>query len=330
MRKLASIQKIKSIEPIDGADKIEKATVLGWEVVVKRGEFKPGDTVVYCEIDSVLPPKEEFAFLEKAKYRIRTIRLRGQISQGICFPTNILPDNFEIEIGKECTEELGIVKYEVPEPASLGGNAKGTFPSFIVKTDETRIQSIEGLLEKYQGQKFYIAEKLEGSSATYFLNEDRFGVCSRNMELEEDDKNTFWKVAKELDIENKLRNLGRNIAIQGELIGPSIQGNIYKLKSHTVRFFSCYDIDKKVYLTYNEFIDIMWRLQLNTIPILSDNYILENDIKKVVNRSIIKSNLNPDSWAEGIVVRLISDKVDFSYSNSGIVSFKAINPEYLL
>jgi RNA ligase (TIGR02306 family) len=166
MRKLASIQKIKSLEPIEGADAIEKATVLGWQLAVKKGEFKVGDLAVYCEIDSLLPDRPEFAFLKPRGMRIRTIRLRGQVSQGICFPLSILPEDIEPQEDMDVTEILGITKYEPPIPAYLSGKVKGKFPSFIPKTDETRVQVLQKVLDKYQGISCYVSEKLDGSSAT--------------------------------------------------------------------------------------------------------------------------------------------------------------------
>jgi len=219
MRKLASIQRIKALEPIEGADAIEKATVLGWQLVVKKHEFKVGDLVVYCEIDSLMPDKPEFEFLKPRGMRVRTIRLRGQVSQGICFPLSILPMNFAVIEDADCTGILGIEKYEPPMPACLSGIAKGRFPSFIPKTDETRVQVLQKLLDKYKGEKCYITEKVDGSSGTFYINNGEFGVCSRNLELLEDSENSFWKVARLMDIENKLRSLNGNFAIQGELIG---------------------------------------------------------------------------------------------------------------
>ena len=148
MRKLASIQHIKNLEPIEGADAIEKATVLGWQVVVKKGEYKVGDLTVYIEIDSLLPETSDFEFMRKNKFRVRTIRLRGQVSQGICFQPSILPPDFILDEDADCTEALGIVKYEPPVPAHLAGIAKGRFPGFIPKTDETRVQVLQEVLEK--------------------------------------------------------------------------------------------------------------------------------------------------------------------------------------
>jgi RNA ligase (TIGR02306 family) len=334
MRKLASIQKIKALEPIEGADAIEKATVLGWQLVVKKGEFKVGDLVIYCEVDSILPDKPEFEFLKSRSMRIRTVRLRGQISQGICFPLSILPESFEIVEDKDCTDILGVTKYEPAIPACLSGVMKGKFPSFIPKTDETRVQVLQKVLDKYKGERCYVTEKLDGSSATFYLKDGVFGVCSRNIELKEDSENSFWKVARDMDIENKLRSTGINIAIQGELIGEGIQGNKLKIKGQTVKFFNAFDIDKFEYLEYIDFRNIFAKLNLPIVPILYQQYPLDNNIESIINLATIKSTLNKDVWAEGIVIRPYSEKIDLLLSNenfnNGRVTFKAINPMFLL
>ena len=334
MRKLASIQKIKALEPIEGADAIEKATVLGWQLVVKKGEFIEGDLVVYCEVDSLMPDKPEFEFLKPRGMRIRTIRLRGQISQGICFPLSMLPASFGIEEDADCTDILGVTKYEPPMPACMAGIAKGKFPSFIPKTDETRVQVLQEMLDKYKGEKCYITEKLDGSSATFFFKDEAFGVCSRNLELLEDTENSLWKIARLMNVENKLRSVAYNIAIQGELIGEGIQSNKLRLKGQTIRFFNAFDVDKFEYLSFDPFIDLMNNLELPIVPVISNNYELENDIETIVKMATIKSLICPDVWAEGIVIRPLKEITDLTLSdknlNSGRISFKAVNPEFLL
>jgi RNA ligase (TIGR02306 family) len=334
MRKLASVQKIKALEPIEGADAIEKATVLGWQLVVKKNEFRVGDLAVYCEIDSVMPDKPEFEFLKPRGMRIKTIRLKGQVSQGICFPLSILPESFEVVEDADCTDVLGITKYEPPMPACLVGVAKGRFPSFIPKTDETRVQILQEVLDEYKGAKCYITEKLDGSSATYYIKDGEFGVCSRNLELLEDDENSFWKVAKELKIEEGLRSLGRNIAIQGELIGEGIQGNRLKIKGHTVMFFNAFDIDNFKYLSLFDLSELLVKIGLTLVPIVGLDVELTNDIESIVKTATIKSALNKDVWAEGIVIRPYVTKnhpESFNkFFGNGMVSFKAINPEFLI
>jgi RNA ligase (TIGR02306 family) len=327
MRKLASIQKIKQLSPIPEAEAIEKALVLGWELVVKKGEFQVGDWCVYCEIDSLLPDKPEFEFLKPRGMRIRTIRLRGQVSQGICFPLSILPSHTPIEEGLDVTDLLGFTKYEPPIPASLAGQVKGAFPGFIPKTDETRVQVLQELLDKYAGETFYWTEKLDGSSVTYYLRNGEFGVCSRNLELLETPENTLWRVARELKIEEKLQSLGGNFALQGELIGEGVQGNKYNLKGQTAYFFNLFDIDKYRFLNFEEFQNQIQQLDLQSVPILKTDFKLINDIPALVEMSKLKSTLNAKVWQEGIVMRPLLEKQDAEF---GRVSLKVINPEFLL
>lgn len=333
-RKLASIQVIKNIKSIDGADNIEVVEILGWNVVVKKQQFLKGEKVVYCEIDSLMPDKPEFEFLKPRGMRIKTVRLRGQVSQGICFPLSILPNDFQIIEDADCTEVLGVTKYEPAMPACLSGIAKGKFPSFIPKTDETRVQVLQKVLDKYKGEKCYVTEKLDGSSATFYVKDGEFGVCGRNLELIEDAENSFWKVARQMDIENKLRSVGKNISIQGELIGEGVQGNKLKLKGQTVKFFNAFDIDKFEYLNFFDFNKLLGELELPIVPIVALDYELENDIDVIIKMATIRSLILKDIWAEGIVIRPYAEKIDLLLSNenfnNGRVSFKAINPEFLL
>ena len=324
MRKLASIQRIKALEPIPDADSIENATVLGWQLVVKKGEFQVGDLCVYCEVDCLLPDRPEFEFLKNRGSRIRTIRLRGQVSQGICFPLSILPAGTPIEEDLEVTELLDIVKFEPPIPACLAGIQKGEFPSFIPKTDETRVQTLQARLDEYEGQPFFITEKLDGSSVTYFIRDGEFGVCSRNMELEFSEENSLWKVAIEQDIEAKLRSLGGNIAIQGELIGEGVQGNKYKLRGQHAYFFNFFDINAYHYADFEEFKTLFKTLDLKTVPILEQDFVLYKDINKLVEYSRGHSTLYK-VHREGLVLRAMD-----SVGRNNRVSFKVINPDFLL
>jgi len=219
-------------------------------------------------------------------------------------------------------------------PACLAGIAKGKFPSFLPKTDETRVQVLQEVLDKYKDTQCYVTEKLDGSSVTYYLNNDEFGVASRNLELLEDHENSLWKVARELDVENKLRLLNKNIALQGELIGEGIQSNKLKIKGQTVKFFNAINIDKYEYLAYEELVKLLEALQLPMVPIITTDYLLENDIDSIVRMATIKSLVCPDAWAEGIVIRPLEEMMEIGPLGSSLhnnrLSFKAINPEFLL
>ena len=336
-RKLATIRKITDIRPIEGADMIELATVGGWNVVVAKDVgHKVGNSVVYCEIDSFLPIKEEFEFLRKSSYkkmgdqegfRLKTIRLRGQLSQGLILPISVVPitqfaSAYDLPEGLDVTEMLGIVKYEPPIPAELAGKVKGGFPSFLHKTDEERVQNLVKEYDEYKltsEHQFYMTEKLDGSSATYYMNKGEFGVCSRNLELLETEGNTFWKVARELDLENKLRDKG-NICLQGELIGEGIQGNPYKIKGQTVHFFNAFDIDKQVRLGINEFLVLLDDMELSSVPILDVAMLLPETVTDMLELAEGKSRLNNNTEREGVVVRSLDNTI----------SFKAISNKFLL
>ena len=332
-RKLASIRVINNIQPIEKADKIELVTVSGWNVVVaKEVGHKVGDHVVYCEIDSFLPIKEEFEFLRKSSYkkmgdqegfRLKTIKLRGQVSQGLILPMSVFGDfSWTAYEGLDVTNRLGIVKYEPPIPAELSGKVKGGFPSFLHKTDEERVQNLVKEYGEYKftsTHQFYMTEKLDGSSATFYMNEGEFGVCSRNLELLETEGNTFWKVARELDLENKLKDKG-NICLQGELIGEGIQGNPYKIKGQTVHFFNGFDIDKQTRLGINEFLVLLDEMELVSVPILDVAMLLPDTVTGMLELAEGKSRLNDKTEREGVVVRSLDNTI----------SFKAISNKFLL
>ena len=337
MRKLASIQKIERIDPIENADAIEAATVLGWHVVVKKGEFQPGQMAVYAEIDSILPEKPEYEFLRKCCYidkngfkgfRIRTAKLRGQVSQGILFPTDVLQRGMTVCLGQDVTAEMGIVKYDPPIPATLSGLIKGQFPAILPKTDETRIQAIPGILERHRGIECYATEKLDGSSMTAYLYGEEFGICSRNLELKFSENNALWQLATRYDLKGALEALGGNLAFQGEIIGPGIQGNKYKLKETQFRIFNVYDFSTNAYVDYikvNEFVkDLGYDIPL-MVPEVSI-FTLDHTVDGLVEMSKGKSRL-AEIQREGIVIRPMKETTD---PDLGRFSFKVINPDFLL
>ena len=370
IRKLASIQKIDEIKPHPNADSLELAKIGGWQVVVKKGEFKSGDLCVYCEIDCLMPEKPEFEFLRSKHFRIKTIKLRGEISQGIAFPFEALTFEYEGKslpfmesfdntygifdenkiIGMEITELLGIKKYESPISPQLMGMAKGNFPSYIIpKTDEERLQSRMKLLEEMNGKLCYITLKEDGTSYTAYHSiepntipeimelEQMIGVCSRNLELKNEsfpsaDMNIYWKITKQYDIEEKLkefyRNYGRNIAIQGEITGDGIQNNKLGLPRNTyqLHLFNIYDIDKQKYVDYTEFIMISSELGIPTVDTIyfgKFNFTLEQLLEMSKGKYIGTKNNR-----EGIVIRPIEET--FSEALHGRLSFKVINNDFLL
>jgi len=368
MRKLSSLQIIKNISPIDGADKISVAEILGWKVVVPKEQFKSGDMVVYCEVDSILPFAQWSEFLRNKNnpdkpIRIRTIRLRSQISQGICFPLSILTkehhnddgsivgikltilesDGYNWKInppqeGDDVTEWLGITKYEPPVPACLSGVAKGRFPSFIPRTDECRIQSVPDVLKRHIDKYFYVSEKCDGCSTTFFIKDGQFGVCSRNLELKETEDNTLWKVFRHHKWDEKLTKIAdviadisssKNFAVQGECIGEGVQGNKYKLKGQDIYLFNIFDIDNQKYLDFKDFIRVAEAIGAKTVPIVNESFCLAENVANVdtlIDLADSRSKL-ADVPNEGFVFRPLVEERD---AELGRLSFKAINPIFLL
>src|SRR5262245_26018150 len=349
MRKLASIQIVNSVEPIPNADAIEKIRVLGWWVVVKKGEHQPGDKVVYCEIDSLLPERAEFEFLRSncfkpaqidlagtailpAGFRIKTVKLRGQVSQGICFPLTLLPADAPTEEGADVTEVLGILKWEPPIPIGMGGKIKGGFPGFLPKTDETRVQVLEPVLERHRGKTFYVTEKLDGTSFTAFLRQGEFGICSRNLWMDEaDESNVLVRVARGVKLEEKLRaareRLGHDVAVQAEVIGPGIQKNKYGLKAVTLRVFSVLNVDTYRLLDHPAKLAALADIGLEPVPQLG-TIVLNHTVDELVAFSEGASVLNPQVQREGVVLRPLVEEYDEDIG--GRLSFKAINPKFLL
>lgn len=347
MRKLASIQTVNAAEPIPNADAIEKIRVLGWWVVVKKGEFRPGDRVVYCEIDSLLPERAEFEFLRPSSYkpavtdgvgtvlqpagfRIKTIKLRGQVSQGICFPLGILPEGAPAAEDLDVTDLLGVRKW-VPPQSETSGRTKGSFPGFLPKTDETRVQVLEKTLASHRGREFFVTEKLDGTSFTAFVREGEFGVCSRNMLLDTtDEQSTLIRLAKRLDLEAKLRAIGtargHEVAVQGEVIGPGVQGNKYGLKEIALRVFNVFDVSAYRYLDHADMLTAVAAMGLDAVPPLG-TLLLNHSVDELVALSEGVSVLNPKAQREGIVLRPLVEVED---EYLGRLSFKAINPKFLL
>ena len=357
-RKLASIREITEIRPIPDADAIECAYVGGWPVVVKKGEFQVGDLAVYCEIDSWVP-HELAPFLSKDKEpreyngvkgeRLRTVKLRGQISQGLLIAFSekedtILGSCYTLKtektaiklchpIGKDLTEILGIQKWEPPISAQLQGMIKGNFPSFIPKTDQERCQNVvSNIFNKHKDETFEVTIKLDGSSCTIYVKDGEVGVCSRNLDLKETEGNSFWKAARDQNIVEALLTYnevtGHNIALQFELIGSGIQGNQEKIQGQRLYLFDIFDIDTQTYMKPGHRLAF-----LEDILIANGAYIEHTPIwdlrtyvgSRFTNVEALLSyatgpSLNPAVKREGLVFK--------SYDSQ--FSFKAISNQWLL
>lgn len=335
-RKLVTIQEVQALIPIEGADFIELAKIMGWQCVVKKGDFQVGDKGVYFEVDSFLPIEEKYEFLRQSSYRsneimdegfrIKTQKLRGQISQGLFLPLTLYEGLEGKEIGVEVTELLGVKKWDMPEVEGSDGTIKGYKPFGIPTTDELRAQSTEVLVEKLQGRPYYISTKMDGTSCTIYHKEGKVGVCGRNSEFMDDGKSSMWKYAHNNDIPEKMIKYGKNIALQGEFCGHGIQKNRLRLKEPMLYIFDVVDLDTNEYLGYEEFIKVVEDLGLVTVPIeeVGDNF--NYTLSKLLDRAKGKYESGLDK--EGIVIRpLIPDYIQEEYNR---LSFKVINNDFLV
>lgn len=357
MRNLASIKKISEIYPIEGRDRIELAIIDGWSVIVKKDEFEVGGLCVYCEIDSLLPEKPEFEFLRSKDFRIKTMKMAGVISQGICFPLSILPEG-KYKEGQDVTEILGVKKWERPDATDVrikkatkakypkwlmrfkffrelvykhGEHRESRgFPTFIAKTDETRIQNAPQFLS--MNKEWVFTEKIDGQSGTFalvrhkprfFWQKERFEyiVCSRNIRLYNKDSSSYWKVSDMYHIEDALKELIGDdewVAIQGECIAPNVQGNKYKVKEPDLYVFNLIKPNGRVGSI--EAKRIIESVGMKFVPFVQNPfYPLPNTVSAMLNFAHGESALG-NTIREGLVCRTLDGKL----------SFKAVDPLFLI
>ena len=324
-RKMASIQRIWDVEKHPNADSLDLVRVMGRRCVAKLGEFKKYDLCVYIEIDGVCPKDDErFAFLASSNWKVKTKRLRGEISQGVALPLSLFGwTDADVTLEQDVSDKLGVKLFENYETFNAT-EAKGGFPGFIRKTDQERVQNLSlKTFENYSELEWEKTEKLEGSSGTFFLRDSEYFACSRNLVMRLIDGSRWKLFTEKYDLENKLKTYGKNIALQGECIGPGIQGNIYKLKELEFRIFDVFDIDAQRYVNPPERWKILEDLGLMHIhvPILDnaakfngktkDDLLLEADGQSVLGNSL----------REGIVWKCVTN---------GDYHFKTVSNKYLL
>ena len=339
MRNLVTIQKVKEISSIEDSDFLELAHIMGWQCVVKKEEFKKGDLGVYFEVDSFLPIEERYEFLRKSSYRdnvdngegfrIRTAKMRGQLSQGLLLPIARFPELIsneksgglkDFKESDDVTEKLGVKKWYIPETATPGGTIIGERPHGIPASDEIRIQSALELLDMLKGKPYYITTKMDGTSGIVYYIDGNIGCCSRNMEIKDEEDSLYWMPVYKYGLKEKLKKYGKNIVITGEICGPVVQKNKLRLPDLEWYVFDVKDYSAGRYFSFDKALEICAELGLGFVPLEergdSFNYTLEDLLEKA------KGKYPSGLEKEGIVVRdIMAPKA---------VSFKALNNDALL
>lgn len=319
-RKLARIVRLGDVHPHPNADLLELAQVGGWQCVVKKGEFKKGQLVLYFEIDSWVPHSLA-PFLTKGSSprefngvpgeRLRTVRLRGQLSQGLVLPLDVLPDNTDL------TEQLGVQKWDNPLPAQLSGQVKGNFPNFIRKTDQERIQNLWPL-DLLEDEVFEVTFKLDGSSMTIYRTEAGYGVCSRNLDLKLEDKsNNFIQMFDKLIAEGFELPVG--YAVQGELIGEGIQGNFEGITGRQYFVYNVWNIATQEYFKPIQARIFCIEANVNYVPVMHFHKGLKHYVLADLLEMADGDSAFDGKYREGLVFK--SNQRDFS--------FKVISNRYL-
>ena len=336
MRKLASLVTIDSIHAIPKADAIEVARIGGWAAVVKKDEFIPGEVALYIEIDAFLPEgqpawqflvdKQPIDYNDVRGHVLRTVTLRKQVSQGLLVKPALFAKQLQgAGLGEDVGERLGIAKYEAPVPKELEGLARGMYPTRIPKTDQERIQNLIGELAIWQAEQaqWEVTEKLEGASVTFALLDGEVHACSRTVDYLDLEGNTMWAVAHRLGLPQALKNVcsGHNIAIQGELVGPGIEGNIYKLTEHRFYVYDIYDTDMARYFGAAERYALANMLGLEHVPVIASHWTLDSAamMDTILAKAVGPSALLASQTREGEVYKRLD----------GGASFKGISNVYL-
>ena len=373
-RKLATLRIISALDPISGADVIEVATVDSWRVIVQKGKYKVGSLVVYFEIDSWIPEKlAPFLTKKVAKEfngvpgnRLKTIKMKGQISQGLILDpadiTKIVPEFNTLEV--DVTEILGIQKWE--EPHTFGFfRQKGTFPLFVPKTDQERIQNLTNKFDDLKTCRWEVTEKYDGSSMTVYVYGDKSGVCSRNVDImleteliqtdlpiekTSDDlqhlhkdspefktalkiqQSVFWSVALREKLLDKIKESGLNIALQGELVGFSIGPNIYKLKNQDFYLYDIYDINRHCYFDPVSRQEFAKKYNIKHVPVLINDFEITESIDDLLLFAEGSSILNSKTEREGLVFKnMIQERLPVAdVKTCTLRSFKAVSNKYLI
>ena len=362
-RKLASVVEIESCEPIPETERLSVVKMVGkgWQVVVGRDEFKKGDLCVYFEIDSYLDSKDErFAFLKdrclrkivsksgtvlREGYKIKTIKLRGVVSQGLVMPVSAFPEIEDPEVGDDVTLLLKVEHFdEVLEQlrpltgAVMSGDAMGPFPALIPKTDEERIQNLGDWFQTMKGSEWQVTQKHDGTSCTIAYSpttdpKNPVIVCSRNQRLKPVSEtgivSVYWQMSMKYKIIEKLKKLYDDsdgdveLALQGEIVGPGINGNRNHENEYKFLVFRAWRVPEQRFYQPEHLILLCDYLVIPHVNVVEDRFKFFDEITTMEDALKFAEGKTPEgNEREGLVCK--------SVDRNPLLSFKIVSNKYLL
>lgn len=345
MQDLAIITKVQKIESIPKYDRVVKATIENYPVIVQKDQFKEGDLCVYIREDTLLPVKPEFEFLRKNSYsklydgfRIRNMKMCGMYSSGIAFNLDILPEDFVVKEGADVSDVLGIRKYDPEELqgkqqvqnkhknpivlffmkfkwfrklyAKIRGKKIRQYPETVQKSDETNIEKLfNAYKEQRPDERFYVTCKVEGSAGAWMLYGKRrkYLVFSHNVIRSSKDNNTWARVGRMYNIEKILRSEKRNLCIQGEVCGPDIQKNIYGFNDLKLFVYKVTDVDTGEAFNYQDLVTFCNKHGLEMVPVIYENRLLLDTLDDML-KDCEGTSVLADVPREGLVWRSMTDQ----------------------
>lgn len=330
-----TLEKIEKVWNHPNADRLSMAKVegLAFQFVIGKNQFQPGDAVLYFPLDSLIPESilQKMNMVGKLsgkdKNIIRTLKLRGELSQGLVFPASLLTENQARLSPKEITELLGVTKYEPPVNMTQDGILKD-LPTGFSKYDIEGADRYCHIVELLMEQDVVIMEKMEGTNFSTAKDKEHSVIVNQrsNTIIEKEGVlNTYWKAARNSNLTSIIQTLGPISAIYGELCGPSIQKNIYRLNDHKVFVFDIKDSGK--WMGWDEFKSFTEIHSLQTAPILFVGKLKDFlNGKSIQESSNGKSLINPEALREGIVVKPVTEQF---HSQLGRLIIKQRSPAYL-
>ncbi len=322
---------IEKLMPHNNADSLELAQILGWQLVVRKGEYEVGSKIVYFPIDTVLPRElsDRFGVTNYlSKGRIRCAKLRGEPSFGLA----VKPENDEWQVGQDVAEyyaALGVKKYEPPVRVTAG-DAESEHPIFVKYTNIENMRNFPNMFK--DGEMVVITEKIHGSNSRVGIIEDELMAGSHSLrrrrpENDMFESNLYWYPLSLPPVRSLLENLAtkhKQVILFGEIYGSKIQSLDYGHKD-TMGYLAFDILVDGHYLDWPDFADLCAQYNIDTVPVVASIPFNLDTIKKYSEGNTLLMDNNAHI-REGVVVKPLQERSD---PKLGRVVLKYVGDQYL-